>query len=115
VLVRRRWPALIVAASTYALVIAPVLGFAQAGSQLVAARYSYLACIPLTLFLGGAVLWNTRGAKVAGTVAALAGMVLLVALGIATADACRVWRDTYSLWNHDLAIDPTDNAARRNL
>jgi tetratricopeptide (TPR) repeat protein len=127
-LARRRLPAVIVAFSCYALIVAPVLGFVQTGSQLVAARYSYLACIPLTLLAGGAVLRVAQGMSASSSDGAHGGLrtklgagllllagVLLVPLGFATANECRVWHDTFSLWKHDLSIDPKDNAARRNL
>ena len=48
-LARRRAPALTTALLVYAILIAPVLGFSQAGPQLVADRYSYVACIGIAL------------------------------------------------------------------
>jgi tetratricopeptide (TPR) repeat protein len=124
---RRRAPAAASAFASYALIAAPVLGFVQTGSQLVAARYSYLACLPLTLLAGGIVFealrrtnarsdsMRSRSMPWIGTAFVLAACACLVPLGVATASTCRVWHDTFSLWKHDLAIDPNDNAARRNL
>jgi hypothetical protein len=132
VLGRRRIPAIAAAASCYVLIAAPVLGFVQTGSQLVASRYSYLASLPPTLLAGGACLLAARRASASDSIPvthrlrswmllarrwiplALGG-ALLVPLGLSTARQCRVWHDTFSLWRHDLAIDPDDNAARRNL
>ena len=43
---RRRWPAGWVAWGAYVVLVAPVLGLAHSGPQIVADRYSYLACVP---------------------------------------------------------------------
>jgi len=40
---------------------------------------------------------------------------VLVPLGIATARECRVWHDTFSLWENDVALAPAEAPARRNL
>jgi tetratricopeptide (TPR) repeat protein len=111
---RRRIPAAIVAFACYAAFVAPVLGLTQTGSQLVADRYAYQSCIPLALLAGGALLSlaiRNRWARVALGAGALA----LVPLAAATRAQIAVWRDTVSLWEHDLAIDPADNPARRKL
>jgi len=50
---RRRFPSLLAAWLCYLLLLAPVLGIAQSGPQLVADRYTYLACIPWAIVLGG--------------------------------------------------------------
>jgi tetratricopeptide (TPR) repeat protein len=89
-----------------------VLGFVQTGSQLVALRYSYLAALPLALLAGASLLLLARRF---GAPALACGALLLVPLGLATANECRVWHDTFSLWQRDLALDPADAPARRNL
>jgi tetratricopeptide (TPR) repeat protein len=109
---RRRAPAALAAFSAYALIVAPVLGFVQTGSQLVALRYSYLATLPLALLAGCALLVLARRF---GPAVLVLGGLLLVPLGIASAKECRVWHDTFSLWERDLALDPADAPARRNL
>jgi hypothetical protein len=44
-LARHRWPAALAGWIAYLLLLAPVLGVAQSGLQLVADRYSYLSCL----------------------------------------------------------------------
>jgi len=112
VLIRKRAPAAVAAFAAYALIVAPVLGFVQTGSQLVALRYSYLATLPLALLAGWALLLLAR--RFGASVLALGGL-LLVPLGLAAANECRVWHDTFSLWQRDLALEPGDAPARRNL
>jgi len=51
--VRKRVPWLVAAVACYAIIVSPVLGFAQSGQQKVADRYTYLACMPFAV-LGAA-------------------------------------------------------------
>lgn len=123
VLARRRVPAVVAACASYALLVSPVLGLVQVGSQLAADRYAYLPTLPLFLLLGGGVALvlrrafaadaTRRGLFLAGTTLAVVGT--LSSLAWATRRQIPVWHDTSSLWRHDLSVDPADNPARRNL
>ena len=106
-LARHRAPALLAAWLCYALLVSPVLGFAQAGPQIAAERYSYLACVPFAalfaaglLRLAGAAPRATRHALV------LACAALLLALGWRSFGQTLVWRDSTSLWRSALAVHP---------
>jgi hypothetical protein len=46
VLLRRRWPWALAAWACYTLIVFPALGFAGAGPQIAADRFTYLACLP---------------------------------------------------------------------
>ena len=118
---RRRWPAGVVAAVCYAGVLSPVLGFHQSGPQLVADRYSYLACLPWALVVGGGLLWLVRRRATAVWAAkvlpAASGAVLVLLPGyalLAHAQA-RVWQDSKSLWTQVLRVDPGNIMAHTNL
>jgi protein O-mannosyl-transferase len=117
VLARRRVPALVAAVACYVLLVGPVLGLFQVGSQLVADRYAYQSTLPLVLCIGGALVLFAQRIPPARALALLSIVfaAVLVPLALATRAQIAVWRDTDSLWRHDLAIDPADNPARRNL
>jgi len=116
VLLRRRLPALAAAAAAYAVFLAPVLGFAQSGPQLVADKYSYFSCMSFAV-LGGAAclhLWE-RGLSRRGAMTCLAvgGVALLVLalLFASTARQTRIWQNSTALWSHALAAgEPTMGA-----
>jgi protein O-mannosyl-transferase len=108
---RRRIPSLLAACAIYAVILSPVLGFTQTGPQLVADRYSYLACIPLAL-LAASVLIRYSALRIQHVCLAIA--VLLV-LSILTWRQCRVWRNSHTLWQHSIALDPHSCNARSNL
>src|SRR5262249_46671696 len=61
ILLRRRFPAGLAAWACYVVIVAPVLGIAQSGPQLVADRYSYLSCLPLAILAAGiSYAWSDR-------------------------------------------------------
>ena len=118
---RRRWPAGLAVWLSYVLLLAPVSGLAQSGPQLVAARYSYLACLGFALLAGAAVVLLARRAAGAGAgrgwaraggVAAVAG---LAALGALSWQQAQIWRDSETLWSYVVATEPTAPFAHNNL
>jgi tetratricopeptide (TPR) repeat protein len=113
VIVRRReWPAAAAAWLAYGILIAPVSGIFQAGAHFAADRYTYLPCLPFAALVAAALLRasESRFARPAawGSIAVLVGLAVLSAL------QCRVWRDSISLWNHALTVDPELYLAHNN-
>jgi protein O-mannosyl-transferase len=117
---RRRWPAGLAVWLSYLLLLAPVSGLTQSGPQLVAARYSYLACLGFALLAGAAVVrlaraesdGRRRGWARAGGIAAVAG---LAALGALSWHQAQIWRDSETLWSYVAAIEPTSAIGHNNL
>ena len=101
---RRRAPAAACAFAAFALLVAPVLGLAQAGAQLVADRYSYLPCLPFAL-LGGGVWLLWRGRRSSRVPLAIAAAAVL-ALGGLTWRQTRVWQSSEQLWGHMIRVAP---------
>jgi hypothetical protein len=98
-----------VACATFALLVAPVLGLTQAGSQLVADRYSYLPCMPFALLLGGLwAAWRARAEGRAAATAATATCALAVVLAFAalTWRQARHWRHSEALWAYMISVAP---------
>jgi protein O-mannosyl-transferase len=106
VVLRRRAPWAAAAWACYVLVLVTVLGFVQTGPQIVADRYSYLACLPWVVLVAAAL--GRRPAAMALAVPAL------VVLGVLTLRQTRVWHDSRSLWEHTLRIDPDNYVAYLN-
>ena len=107
---RRRRPWLLAAWAVYVVTVSPVLGIAQTGPQLVADRYTYLACIPWALVAAGAVARLARRPRHA---LAVAGVALAV-LGPLTVRQTAVWRDSRTLWTHAIRLDPASYLAYTN-
>ena len=115
-LVRHRWPAALTGWITYLLLLAPVLGVAQAGLQLVADRYSYLSCMVWAILLAAVLLRIVRlstGAISRLVIAALSIAIpffVLFALGSLSWRQSKIWHDSETLWNHTLAVSPSSMA-----
>ncbi len=104
---RRRAPALLAAWLCYALLVSPALGFVQAGPQIAAERYSYLAGIPFAALFAAGLLRLSHAAPPAGRYALVAACALgLLALAGLAARQCLVWRDSTALWQRALAVYP---------
>lgn len=117
---RERRPALAGAWLSYAVLLAPVSGLVPIGSHVAADRYTYVAMLPFALLAGGAAVALLRRGRgdvaipiaAAGTtprralMAVLFVVALFASLGFATARQTRVWRDSLSLWEHALRLDP---------
>ncbi len=107
VAVRRRMPALAVAAFCYVVIVSPVLGLAQTGVQIAADRYTYLSCLPWAVL---AAAWLDRASRPA-LGAAAAGVL---ALGIAAVVYSGVWLNSIAVWNRVLERGPGDYFAHFN-
>jgi protein O-mannosyl-transferase len=116
---RRRWPAGLAVWSVYVVTLAPVGGLAvHGGPQIAADRYTYLACLGVVLLAGGAMCLLlsaghlsslVRSAGTAGAVAGLAGLAVL------TWQQSGVWRNSLTLWEHAVSIDPQCARCQRGL
>jgi len=102
---RRQVPALWTAWACFLVVVAPVSGIAQSGPQLVAERYTYLACMPFALLAAGWLFARLPGAALVATIAVTA---ILAAL---TCRQTAFWKDTETLFQHALAVDPRSYTA----
>ena len=90
------------------------------GPQLVAARYSYLACLGLALLLGALVAWLARRAEAGpepgwARAGGVVGVAALVGLGPLTWPQARIWRDSETLWSYVVATEPTAPIGHNNL
>ena len=109
-LLRRRAPGALAVWIAFVLLIAPVSGLVQRGPQLVADRYSYLACMPLALGFGGLLLAAPRRPLAFGGAAAL-----LFVYGALTQSYATAWRSSTSLWEHAVATNPQSPMSRMSL
>lgn len=119
--VRWRWPAALACWVYYLIVLAPVSGIAQSGPQLVADRYSYLACLSWAILIGGALYQVLRLTDFRKFFRLNSGAILgftavsLLSLGFLTWTQSSVWRDTRALWQHAITVTPNSSMAHYNL
>jgi Flp pilus assembly protein TadD len=101
---RRRLPGLLAAWAAFVALLLPVLGFAVNGMQIAADRYTYLSMIPASLLVS-MLLARRESLRKPAAVAALG--VVLVVLGALSFRQSGTWKDSMTLWNHALEVDPT--------
>jgi protein O-mannosyl-transferase len=112
---RQKHPYLLFGWAWYLVMLLPVIGLVQAGSQAHADRYAYLpeigVCCALTWWvLALSVSWHHR-CMALGFVAAAIILVLVPVAYTQTA----YWHDSESLWNHTLACTTNNALAESNL
>jgi tetratricopeptide (TPR) repeat protein len=108
VFVLRRRPYLLTGWLWYLIMLVPVIGIVQVGSQARADRYTYLPQIGLYLLLTWATAdlcagWRYRRAVLGGC-----STSILIALIFSARAQTSYWRNSESLWTHTLACT-TDN------
>jgi Tfp pilus assembly protein PilF len=110
---RAKRPAWAAAGAVYAAILLPVSGVLQAGEQLVADRYSYLAALPFALLAGAGLRAAVK--RPASRAAALLGAALAVAaLGAAAVVQQSYWKTSDALWRRALDVDPVSPTALVN-
>src|SRR3989449_709677 len=109
---RRRVPGLPAAWLAYVVILLPVLGTFQSGSQIAADRYTYLAGPGWAILAGAGLLscWHATRFLIPGC-----AVCLLVGLGVLTWNQVQVWQDSEKLWSHAAAIDPRSPVGQYSL
>jgi Tfp pilus assembly protein PilF len=99
--------------------LVPMIGLVQAGSQAFADRYTYVSCIGLYLIVafGGADLLRgvNRKSRALGAFGFGAFVGCLALLGATAQQQVGRWRDTETLFEHSLSIEPGAVALQNNL
>lgn len=111
----RRTPALALALAVFAAFVLPVSGLFQAGPQLAAHRYTYLATMPLALLLGAAIEVFARRAPSRRWVAAAAVGVTTLGLAVATRAQVGLWQDPVTFMRAAVRAAPDDWASVSGL
>lgn len=95
--------------------LVPVIGLVQVGTQAMADRYAYVPLVGVFV----AVAWSVAGLVERGhfpkEVAIGVAAVALVALSVVTVQQTAVWRDSISLFEHTIAVEPDSWVAHYNL
>jgi hypothetical protein len=100
---RHRWPALIASALAYTVAVFPQAGLFQNGPQLVANRYSYLACLPVALLAGGGVTLLMRRWPRATVLASVSAVGVLI---VTTSWALPMWKNGDAMWRYAALHEP---------
>jgi tetratricopeptide (TPR) repeat protein len=109
---RKQWSGFVAAMTAFVLVTLPMLGAVQNGPQIAADRYTYHAAVALAALLAGGALRLVSLAR--GTTVCLAVVVVLT-LGALTWEQSGVWRNSETLWQQVLDVDPNSSIANSSM
>jgi protein O-mannosyl-transferase len=104
---RKKFPYLLVAWLFYIVTLVPVLGFIAANSEAAADRYTYLPCLGPFFLLVSAFLKIFSKSKTIFIVLATSWFLFL---GFETFQQIEKWKDSISLWENVLAVNPENNS-----
>ena len=112
---RRIRPYLIVGWLWFLGTLVPVIGLVQVGGQIMADRYFYIPSIGLFIALVFGLADIAKSWRVAPWLSAgIAGGVLLILATLTNAQIHR-WRDSFTLFEHTLAVTPPNLHIEHNL
>ncbi len=95
--------------------LVPVIGIVQVGGQIMADRYFYIPSIGLFIALVFGLADIAKSWRVAPSLSAgIAGGVLLILATLTNAQIQR-WRDSFTLFEHTLAVTPPNLRIEHNL
>ena len=99
----------------FLITLLPVLGILQVGTQARADRYLYLPLVGIFLAVAWGAADLARRRPRSRVPAALAIAAAVVLLAAAAHRQAGYWRDSRTLWEHTLAVDPTSVTALYQL
>ena len=116
---RRRYPWALLAWTCYVVIVSPVLGLLQSGPQIAADRYTYLSCLPWAVLVaaGAYQVWRRHAVardRLAASVLLAVAALAFVILGALAHEQTLIWKNSLTLWNHVLRIEPGNSFARNN-
>lgn len=112
---RRNRPYLIVGWLWFLGTLVPVIGFVQVGGQIMADRYFYIPSIGLFIALVFGLADLAKSWRVAPSLSVgIAGGVLLIFATLTNAQIQR-WHDSFTLFEHTLAVTPPNLHIEHNL
>jgi protein O-mannosyl-transferase len=112
---RKTRPYLLVGWLWFLGTLVPVIGFVQVGGQTMADRYFYIPSIGLFIAVVFGLAGIAKSWRVARWLSAgIAGVVLLM-LATLTNGQIQLWRDSFTLFEHTLAVTPPNLHIEYNL
>ncbi|MEE8574866.1 MAG: tetratricopeptide repeat protein, partial [Thermodesulfobacteriota bacterium] len=102
----------------FLVTLLPVIGIVHVGAQAAADRYTYLPSLGIFLAVGisAGYFYSKFKGKGTGLIITAAAVIILAAFVVKTEAQIGVWKDSLSLWEHEVALYPdTSSRAYVNL
>ena len=111
VLLRRRYPYLVVGWLWFLGMLVPVLGFVQVGLQGHADRYTYLPHIGILITLTWGIVDLTKRLPGHERILQVGAAAVITVMTICACRQTGYWRDSLSLWEHTLEVTKDNDRA----
>jgi Flp pilus assembly protein TadD len=112
----RKTPGFLIAWLGYLCLILPFTGLVQTGNLFTADRFSYLASVPLSIFIGGIFQWmHERLRNNRAWVFYSVPILLLIFLSYRTIEQEQIWSSSEKLWQQAIQLDSENPYAWRKL
>ena len=112
---QNRQPYLIVGWLWYLVMLLPVIGLIQVGSQAHADRYTYLSQIGLYVAATWAIVDSSKSVRYRREVFAAAGPIIIALFAWRAWIQASYWHDTERLWNRTFAVTKQNDIAHFNF
>lgn len=112
---RYRYPFLMIGWLWYGGTLVPVIGLVQVGGQEIADRYTYIPSIGILIFIIWGAYNLTRHWRHQVLVSAVVGVAAILACFGLTRHQIGYWKDSESLFRHDLEVTTNNSVAYLNL
>ena len=112
---RKRQPHLVTGWLWYLILLVPVIGLIQVGSQAHADRYTYLPQIGLYIAITWAIVDLAQSLRARREIFAAAAPIIIVVLGWRAWIQTSYWHDTERLWNRTFAVTGRNDIAHFNF
>ncbi len=108
---RKQW-GFVAATAAFVVITLPMLGAVQNGPQIAADRYTYHAAPAVALMFAAGALWLLQRGRARTFAVAI---VVAITLGALTWQQSEVWRNSESLWQQVLDVDPNSSIAHSSM
>jgi tetratricopeptide (TPR) repeat protein len=112
---RKTRPYLIVGWLWFLGTLVPVIGIVQVGGQIMADRYFYIPSIGLFIAVVFGLADISKSWRIPASLCAGSAAAALLVLGTLTNEQIQRWRDSFTLFEHTLAVTPPNLRIEHNL
>lgn len=115
IFLRRRAPYILTGWFWYIGTLVPVIGIVQVGEQAMADRYAYLPSIGIFICFAWGIRSLVLDRKLWKEVAFIACAIVVVCFSVAAARQAELWRNSFVLFEHTLAVTSNNFSIENNL
>ncbi|MCE5211250.1 MAG: tetratricopeptide repeat protein, partial [Deltaproteobacteria bacterium] len=111
----KRFPCLLVGWLWYLITLLPVIGIIKVGTHAMAGRYHYLPSVGIAIMLAWGIPFLFPGESMHRKIIFPAAALCLCTMALITWHQCGYWKNSITLFTHDLQVTKDNDIAHYNL